>query len=773
MAAVPAAPEPNDWLAAAIDELKQGDKATLALLQESYRNINKILQGLPNQPDAAFGDLVYRAQLERTRKALLDEQAKLFDRLGDKVAARRLRSASRAAKLSAASDAALLRLVGDGAEGERLYAGATITAQRTVETILARQGMSKVPLSERIYNTSVWMHKRLDTLIASTLARGLNAQRFAKVARDWFSPSVPGGTRYAAMRLARTEINNAFHATSIDYAKSKPWVSQMDWHLSKSHPAPDKCNPIAAASPYDVHLVPRKPHPQCMCYVTERTPDEDEWIDRFVAGEFDDYLDSELAKADAQLGIKPTKATQSAPKPTRAPSAAPTVDVPKESQETAAPSVLTGDAAHGAVPKGLFKRGTLTPKQRKAAKDWESGWFRVINNFLREQRKPESNEDHRTAETVAQLDSAYAESRLTAPIQTWRGMHLADKLFGDLDRDLSGFAWQELGYSSTTTEERITDLFMVTSETAQDRFKGKNVKIKVLVDAGVGALQISEKSKGGNEINGPQAEIALERGLKWEVVADHGVDKNGIRQLDVRVSRISGETERTRPDGGTAGRELQASDPLGAKKSEGTSPEEFDRRVASAATDDEALAASGWGLGRSAQPAAFTTQFKTGISRYTGSLYRGLNALARGQQLSEQDEPLRERILQTEKWIKDAFAAVPGSSREVLVYRGIRNASVMFDEHLDGDMTGLEWLEQANTSTTAVEARTKLFLGRGNERVLMRILVPSGSKTIQGSARNAEAEVLIDRNSRFRVVRDNGTSPDGIRLLDVELIPTK
>jgi len=131
MSAVPK-PQPRDWLTAAADELRLGDRATLKLLQESYRNVNTILKGLPDTPDAAFGNLIYRAQLERTRRALLDEQSKLFDRLGDTVSARRLRSASRAAKLSAASDAALLSLVGEGEEGKRLYDGATITAQRIV-----------------------------------------------------------------------------------------------------------------------------------------------------------------------------------------------------------------------------------------------------------------------------------------------------------------------------------------------------------------------------------------------------------------------------------------------------------------------------------------------------------------------------------------------------------------------------------------------------------------------------------------------------------------
>jgi hypothetical protein len=297
-------PDPKDWLRASATELRLGDRETLRLLQESYKAVQKTLEGLPDGEGAAFGKLIQRAQMERVRRELLAEQAKLFDRLGDKVSARRLRSATRAAKLSRVADRALLTLAGAGDEGKRLYDGATITAQRTIDTMLTRMGISKLPLAERIYNTAAWMNGRLDTLINAELAKGLNAARFAKVARDWFNPTVKGGTRYAAMRLARTEINNAFHATSVTYAQDKPWVSQMNWNLSDSHPIPDKCNEYADLSPWDVYAVPRKPHPQCLCNVTEVQMGEDEWIDKFLDGDFDEYLDAELDKADEQLGIK-------------------------------------------------------------------------------------------------------------------------------------------------------------------------------------------------------------------------------------------------------------------------------------------------------------------------------------------------------------------------------------------------------------------------------------------------------------------------------------
>jgi hypothetical protein len=220
----------------------------------------------------------------------------VFERLGDIVAARRARAASRSARLSAAADAALLSLVGKGAQGQYLYESALQVSQRAIDAALARMRFSQVPLSQRIYKTGVWMGGRLGKLINETLASGLNAAEFAKRARDWFNPNTPGGIRYAAMRLARTEINNAFHAISAEKYATTPWIDQVDWNLSKSHPKPGICNKVHELSPYPADRVPARPHPQCMCYITPKPVDEDEFIDQFLKGQYDDYLDEELAK---------------------------------------------------------------------------------------------------------------------------------------------------------------------------------------------------------------------------------------------------------------------------------------------------------------------------------------------------------------------------------------------------------------------------------------------------------------------------------------------
>lgn len=283
-------PDPRDWQIANAQELQATDKEVLQLLRASKRRVDEILATLPTGKQE-----IRRAQLEQTRARLLAEQATVFERLGDVVAARRARSASRSARLSAAADAALLSLVGRDAQGQYLYDSALEVGQRAIDAAMARMRFSQLPLSRRIYNTSVWMGGRLGKLINETLASGLNAAEFAKRARDWFNPNTPGGVRYAAMRLARTEINNAFHSMSAAKYADTPWINEVEWNLSKSHPKKDICNEVHALSPYRADRVPARPHPQCMCYITPKPVDEDEFIDRFIAGEYDDYLDKELA----------------------------------------------------------------------------------------------------------------------------------------------------------------------------------------------------------------------------------------------------------------------------------------------------------------------------------------------------------------------------------------------------------------------------------------------------------------------------------------------
>lgn len=242
-----------------------------------------------------IGAQVREEQLRLIQRNLLREQAAIFRRTGDIIRARRLEAAARAIQLGSAVDTALLDAVGRTGQARALRTAALEGLDHTVEVALTRMGQSAVPLSERIYRTRVWMDGRVQNMINSALTRGLSAREFAAEARDWFNPNTPGGVRYASMRLARTEINNAFHAVSVNHSAEKPWVEGMKWHLSRSHPKADVCDEYAKGGRngdgvFAIRDVPRKPHPQCFCYVTPETPSEDEFLDNLVAGNYDSYL---------------------------------------------------------------------------------------------------------------------------------------------------------------------------------------------------------------------------------------------------------------------------------------------------------------------------------------------------------------------------------------------------------------------------------------------------------------------------------------------------
>lgn len=518
-------PVPRDWQLANARELQVTDREVLALLRASKKRVDEILKSLPQGKQE-----IRRAQLEQSRAALLAEQADVFERLGDLVSARRARAASRSARLSAAADAALLSLVGRDAQGQYLYETAKEVSQRAIDAALARMRFSEVPLSQRIYRTGVWMGGRLSKLINETLASGLNAGEFAKRARDWFNPNTPGGVRYAAMRLARTEINNAFHSMSAAKYADTPWITEVEWNLSKSHPKPDICNKVHADSPYPADRVPARPHPQCMCYITPKPVDEDEFIDRFIAGEYDDYLDAELDRNGwDDTDSQPVAAPPSLDAGTQRSEPLPEVRTPVRAE------ALTGEAAHASVPKGLFKRGTMTPQQRKSLQTYETGWFMVIQDVLRRKRMDDPDKADEVKH-IANIDAAMDESILPQPIQTWRALFMSELLFGDrLKSDLTGFTWEELGYSSTTTNEAMTRVFMTGQP---DNLNAKpvdnSVKMVVRVASGVKALETSTSTKG-SKTNGPQSEITLQRDLVWKVVKDNGIDPEGVRHLEVEV----------------------------------------------------------------------------------------------------------------------------------------------------------------------------------------------------------------------------------------------
>lgn len=171
-----------------------------------------------------------------------------------------------------------------------------IEASAGVQSVLSRR-TNGYTLSERIYANG----QRTTAQVGRIVERGLVLQRSAReiagATRKFFAPNVPGGASYAAMRLARTEINNAHHHSTIRQGQLRPWVLGFRWNLSNTHPVRDPCDDLAEADNgmgpgiWDKRDAPDRPHPQCLCYLTVEQLPDDQLIDNIANGQYDDWLE--------------------------------------------------------------------------------------------------------------------------------------------------------------------------------------------------------------------------------------------------------------------------------------------------------------------------------------------------------------------------------------------------------------------------------------------------------------------------------------------------
>lgn len=168
------------------------------------------------------------------------------------------------------------------------------SARETMNTYLAKQH-NGFTLSERVYRNGQVASGKIDDLVSQGILQGKGARGIAADVYKYVSPTTPGGVSYAAMRLGRTELANAFHTTQTEQNADNPFVRLVEWRLSQSHPRADDCDNLVAR--YTPRNVPGKPHPQCMCHIVPVTMSNAELARRFKSGEFDAYADRIIAAA--------------------------------------------------------------------------------------------------------------------------------------------------------------------------------------------------------------------------------------------------------------------------------------------------------------------------------------------------------------------------------------------------------------------------------------------------------------------------------------------
>jgi len=240
-----------------------------------------------------LGSVVRRAQLSSIRRELHLVQTTLWRSIGGRIRTNGSQIALAASLAEEHMEEALFRLVRRGIP-EPLLRAQRAYAQRVVTTYFGRSA-HRVPLSERVFRSERLASGWVDRAINRVILQGGSWQEMAASVRPVIHPDTPGGVSYAAKRLARTELNNAFHEAGKQTARANPYVVAMRWHLSMTHvfvPGTDEiCEQYATAKDFAPAAVPDKPHPQCLCYTAPVPMDEDDFLRSLLQSPPDDVAD--------------------------------------------------------------------------------------------------------------------------------------------------------------------------------------------------------------------------------------------------------------------------------------------------------------------------------------------------------------------------------------------------------------------------------------------------------------------------------------------------
>jgi hypothetical protein len=139
----------------------------------------------------------------------------------------------------------------------------------------------------------------LDRLLQQGIARGVSARQLAKDVEKILSGEFPSLQEYGlrvsdlsglrtvrsdAMRIARSEINNAAREANRQALHQSPIVLAARWQTSGNHQIEDECDDLANADEFGfgkgfwrMDEWPVAPHPNCACYAGDvifRPPEE-------------------------------------------------------------------------------------------------------------------------------------------------------------------------------------------------------------------------------------------------------------------------------------------------------------------------------------------------------------------------------------------------------------------------------------------------------------------------------------------------------------------
>ena len=291
----PRRPEAREWIRRYASVQERYDFRLDRLLARVANDLEKQIRELDGK--SGVGAELRRRQLIGSKSVIHKLLAEFWRDAGNLIRAGREEAADTALDVGFEWDEQMLaRVYPDPDDRLQMRKYLLAASERNIDAMLRRAYGVQLPLSRRVYRTEALAKGWVDRAVESALAGGASAADLAKRVRSMIHPSTPGGVTFAARRLARTEINNTFHAQAVTDNHDKPWNTGMRWRISKSHSVPDECDLYAqqehglGPGVFPVSQVPAKPHPQCFCYVTPETLTVEQFEAAFRRGEYDSYL---------------------------------------------------------------------------------------------------------------------------------------------------------------------------------------------------------------------------------------------------------------------------------------------------------------------------------------------------------------------------------------------------------------------------------------------------------------------------------------------------
>lgn len=223
--------------------------------------------------------------------------------------------------------------------------------------------------------------------------------------------------------------------------------------------------------------------------------------------------------------------------------------------------------------------------------------------------------------------------------------------------------------------------------------------------------------------------------------------------------RHPGPCAKPKADGGGDGRRRSGGGGGGSGGGDGggTSGEEFDARAAKAAKYDDAEDA-----------AMFDTrdsEIDDALSDYgAGSAVLNTSLRESGGDVGAIESGYNR---DTARGLDKGFGE-SAIRRDAIVQRGVADYRVTFGGREPA--AGMEWVDHGYVSTTTRYHAEDRFTG-GQGGLQMKMLVPKGTPAIAHDRHLDAGEVLLTRGLKYRVVRDNGLDSDGVRQIDVEVLP--